>query len=1144
MEIINKLSDKFKTIYELAKNNPSQSFKYVLLVLLGLMLLFLLQSLFELMAKLVQDRQQEKQGLLMEILPKETASIKDTEKLLKNLHGVLLNTKLRKMLHGRPTMSFEIAAEKDKIKFYIRIPKDYKNEIRNRIYETYKEIAISEVEEDYIPDKVWVSYKEIGEFLYRLVTYPFKKVPFEIPKNHLAIYGTEMELGYHHVLKIKTKAEKDIIGSILAGMKDMEWHEKAIVQVIVRPLDNDWQIKGRKILEDFEINGRRPVRGNDFMNFIGAFADQFVDDMDDELQKSGINFGESRKGKKTRMERKEITVASEKLLESGFETVIRVAAIGHFRKGNTSKVKGITAAFNELDQDNRFKRDIIWAKKLFFERLKKRRAYLVDRNNILTTSELANFFLRLPGNDLIEMYQDIESLRIKEFAPPKNVEMNKNIFAMNYYRGKETMIGIKDKDLVRHLVVQGKTGTGKSEWFKTIGLNHIKRGLGLMLLEPHGKLADEFLELIPEERRKDVIYFDLFDSHPPEFNFCKVFDRKGMSYEDVVEKTIEEVIEIFKRNFSDAWSSKNEHYITNAIKTVIELRNGNMLDIQRLFIDKEFREYAVSQIKDPQVKHFWKTDFKEVNGKLPQGTENTVLSVMNKLGKFLNSKKLLRSIGQEDCIDFKDIIDNNKIIIFRFSKEKMSEDRISFLGGIAIKLLIVASFARDKARWNDPYLVVLDEAQNFISKSIETVLDELRKYGIVLLPMHQRLAQLDKVEGLKDAIYGNVGTSITFTVGQSDVPYFEKIYGPRVDQDDLKRLPSRFGYCKLLVDGEASDTFNIYSLDRPEVPKEVGKKAVFDIKKNNRENRMHFKEIDKMLRERIADYKKVDEVGDIESPGFVEEVENEFEIASKVQSYQKGFQQEDTRVYYEYDEIPWAINDNTNDVNEDQDQEYDDARIEISYPWEDVLNDMDEFLDTEDQEGYGSSEEYIEDQVDDEIVIRDVSSELDGQVEIKVESPRIEIMQPIEEKVKVEKPGLRNDAAAPKEQPKNRPIMLADFLESKDIPTISQKVKQEVAVSWDEEPGTELQIQDKFATAPPIQIIPEDPEEAAADQEKEETDNIPEKPVENSIWNNAKVLEERAKRELQHNRKDEKQLVGADLWKAAALKEQELKKKG
>lgn len=893
MNILDNLSDKFTEYHMLFQDNPKMFIKLVLLFIVLIISLILIGYLVELITQLWHDRIQESKGVLLEILPKETTKQKETEVLIRNIHAVLLNTRWRKLLYGRPYISYEIVADKEKIKFYVKVPKDYKDILIERIYSTYSEVAINEVE-DYLEEKVWVSSKDILVFLCRLVSYPFNKIPFKVPKNHLNIAGTEMELGFHHVLKIKTKIDKDILGSILSSMKNLEWHEKIVVQVLARPLDNSWQIKGRKVLEAFERNGIRPKRGSDFSNIFVSLLDQLGDDVNNELEKAGVSgLGGSISNKKTRSDRREITVASEKLIEPGFETVIRVMGVGHYRKSIKSRVKGITAAWNELDQENRFKRDVIFAKRLLYKRAKARRMYLVDRQNILTSSELANFFLRVPGSDLIDQFPNIEYLKIKEFAPPRDVETHKNILAKNIYRGQETLIGIRDKDLVRHMVIQGRTGSGKSEWIKTLLCNHIKRGLGMMLLEPHGKLADEFLELIPKDRWKDVIYFDLFDSHPPEFNFCKVFKRPGVSYEDQLEKTTEEVIEIFKRNFSDAWSGKNEYYITNAIKTIIELQQGTIVDIQRLFVDKDFRDYATKNIKDEQVKNFWKSEFAEQkNGKLSPGTESTVLSVMYKIGKFLNSKKLLRAVGQEGCIDFKDILDNNKIIIFRFSKENMSEDRISFLGGIALKLLIVAAFARDKKRWGDPFIIALDEAQNFVNKSIETVLDELRKYGIALVPMHQRLAQMNKVEGLVDAIYGNVGTTITFTVGQPDAPYFEKIYGPRVDEKDLVKLPSRYGYCKMLVDGETSDTFNIYSLDRPTVDKAEGKKAIFEIKKYNRENRLHYKQIDKMLKERIENYNGLNEVGDsAESSGnqsFVEMLDEPYNVVDQIENY-KGY---------------------------------------------------------------------------------------------------------------------------------------------------------------------------------------------------------------------------------------------------------------
>lgn len=206
-----------------------------------------------------------------------------------------------------------------------------------------------------------------------------------------------------------------------------------------------------------------------------------------------------------------------------------------------------------------------------------------------------------------------------------------------------------------------------------------------------------------------------------------------------------------------------------------------------------------------------------------------------------------------------------------------------------MKLLIVGAFAREKAKWDTPFMVFVDEAQNFINLSFKDIYYELRKYGISLVLMHQELEQLNEVKGLVNAIYNNVGTSITFTVGDLDSPFFEGKYGPRVDRNDLMNLPSRYGYCKLLVNGHTSDTFNIYSLDRPELSKEDSKKSVEQILEYNKKGRMHIDEIDKMIRDRFEqESNEVEEevsfiIDDdsIESEAEIEEINVENQISEE-----------------------------------------------------------------------------------------------------------------------------------------------------------------------------------------------------------------------------------------------------------------------
>lgn len=845
-------------VWESFASNPEANFLKIFLIVFAVLCSIILIKCIHLIAEFCKNRKLEKKGELLEILVKRTTSAKNTESLIRNIHSTILNTNYRALLHGRPYIAYEIAAEKDKITFYTWVPIDYLSMLTERIYSTYPECAIRQVD-DYLPKRVWTVPSDYIKYLIKRI----KGESAKFPRNHQNIFGTEMELGFHHVLPLNKNLDReDIISSILSTMTNMEWHEQLVLQVLARPVDGSWQRQGQQVLKDYVQDGIRPNKKGKKARKLDGLTDEFDKWIESELSEFNINrSARTKSSRKTPYERKEITGATEKVFDAGFETVIRLAAIGNYKKQSKTRLKALGAAFNEMNKENKLARNMIYAKHLFFKRLKNRRMYLIDKKNILTPGELSKFFMRLPDEDLIDQYPEIQSLVVKEFAPPRGIETDKIKIGKNAYRGQETIIGMKFKDLKRHMIVQGKTGTGKSEWAKGLMKEVMDLGLGFALFEPHGKLADETLRLIPENRREDVIVFDLFDDYPTPFNFCKIKAVKGRKTDEVIEKTAKEIIDINRRLFSEAWSGKNAYYLENAIKTVIELKNGNYVDIRRLLTDAKFREYAIKNIKDPQLIHFWKSEFVlDKKGNLSAGTQSTVNSVDYKLGSFLNSKSLLRCVGQDECIDFKEILDQNKILIFRFDKERMSEDQLAFLGGIAVKMLIVESFRRDKSQWDNPFLIIMDEFQNFVTPSIETILDELRKYGVCLVAMHQRLKQLDKVEGLKNAIYNNVGTKITFTAGDEDSKDLSKYFEPRVDEKDLTRLPSRYGYCKLLVDGQTSETFNIYTLDSPQVSYQEGEKSFKEIQAYNRTGKMHYKEIDKMIAGRlIGDIDEIEE---------------------------------------------------------------------------------------------------------------------------------------------------------------------------------------------------------------------------------------------------------------------------------------------
>lgn len=836
IQILEKVRSNLDLNFELLLDH---GFKFIFIFVIGFLLIVALQF----SCNFYQDYRIRKKMVVLKILPKKSIELKETEKLIKNLHSMLLNTKLRKYIYGRQYMSFEIGAKEGKINFYVSVPEDMKDRIVDRIYASYTDIAI-EVTEDYIPN---------------------------IEKG-IKVYTSEIELAYHHTLKIKSQ---DILQSIISALVDLNKKDFVGVQVLLRPIDNRWQIRGRQELAKFEKEGIRPGEKKSFGEKASETLESALISIEQEIigGKSKTIIGSGPSSRKTRIDRKEITVASDKISEVGFDTTIRLVATGKFRKGNTARIKALVAAFTEINAENKFKRTFIGSHRYIFDRYKSRKMHLEEKKNIFVPSELASFALRLPGEEILEKYRVIEKLIIKEFpAPAEAISTNSGsgyVFACNTYRAEKKLVEIKPKDLVRHMVIQGKTGSGKSEWAKTLFLEQIsnkydengkliRKGLGAMLLEPHGKLADEILALIPEDRRKDTIVFDIFSDNPWGFNFCKVPERESdeLTPEQLAQKTLDEAIEIFKKSFADVWSEKNEYYIENAIRAITDV-GYTMLELPRMFSDSNFRDSVIPKIKDKKVKKFWVDKFKKnAKGQIDSSVESTAQSVEYKLDKFLRSKELRRVLGQNECIDFKEILDENKIIIFKFSKDKLSKDKISFLGGIAIKLITVAAFSRKKEMWGNPFLLLVDETQNFVCESIKDILYELRKYGVGLALMHQERSQMQDVPGvlgLLDAIYNNVGTSITFTTGDGDAPFFAKKYGPRVDQSDLQNLPSRYGYCKLLVNGKTSDTFNIYSLDRPEVTAEEGVKSVAEIIAYNAEGKMSAEELDKMIESRYED---------------------------------------------------------------------------------------------------------------------------------------------------------------------------------------------------------------------------------------------------------------------------------------------------
>ncbi len=381
------------------------------------------------------------------------------------------------------------------------------------------------------------------------------------------------------------------------------------------------------------------------------------------------------------------------------------------------------------------------------------------------------------------------------------------LFADTNFRNKKVTFGIKMDDRRRHVYIIGKTGMGKSELLKVIAIQDIQAGRGLAFVDPHGDPVEDLLDYIPEERIKDVVYIN-----PADLDFPVAFNVMEQVDPDKRHLVADGVINVFKKIWVDVWSPRMEYILNNTILALLEVPDSTLLGINRMLAEKGYRNYVVNQLKDPVIKAFWTQEFAKYADKF--ATEATA-AIQNKVGQFSSSTLVRNIIGQsKSTIDMRKIMDEGKIMLVNISKGRIGEDASRLLGALIITKLQLAAMSRVDIPEHDrrDFMLMVDEFQNFATSSFANILSEARKYHLSLVLAHQYVAQMD--ETVRDAVFGNVGTIISFRVGAEDAELLEKELAPEFMATDIVNLGKRQVYLKLMINGVASRAFSAMTMDR------------------------------------------------------------------------------------------------------------------------------------------------------------------------------------------------------------------------------------------------------------------------------------------------------------------------------------------
>ncbi len=387
-------------------------------------------------------------------------------------------------------------------------------------------------------------------------------------------------------------------------------------------------------------------------------------------------------------------------------------------------------------------------------------------------------------------------------------------FASTDSRNTHIPFGIKAKDRSRHMYVIGKTGMGKSTLLENLAIQDIKNGEGLTFIDPHGGTVEKLLDFVPEERIKDVLYFAPFDlENPISFNVLEKVEG------DKRHLVVNGLMATFEKIWVDAWSARMSYILQNTLLALLEYPEATLLGVNRMYTDKEFRKVVVENITDPSVKSFWVDEYAKYTDKF---AAEATPAIQNKIGQFYSSAIVRNIIGQpQSSFNLREIMDKKKIFIVNLSKGRVGEGNANLLGSMLITKIYLAAMSRadvpgpqQKALPNH-YLYV-DEFQSFANKSFADILSEARKYKLALTIAHQYIEQME--EEVRAAVFGNVGTMISFRVGSYDAEILEKEFAPVFLQEDIVNLGFSQIYLKLMIDGVSSQPFSANTLPPIEQP--------------------------------------------------------------------------------------------------------------------------------------------------------------------------------------------------------------------------------------------------------------------------------------------------------------------------------------
>ncbi len=730
--------------------------------------------------------------LLQIVVPKNNDKKElSAEQLFASLHGIL-RPKSEIDAEGsiQEHLSFEIVSVKNVINFYVWVPKHLSDYVESQIYAQYPTVQILKDIEDYttqdLDDRLSVisEVKTTKDFIFPLRTFQ----TFEV----------------------------DPLAGITTVLSTLESNEQLWVQFLIRPVDDSWHAKSLQYIKETK-DGKQTSWFQDWerrfmflpfelaINFMRALVmpPEWSERAPKKEEKKELSPGQTT-----------INAAIETKAEKiGYEVKIRVAYIGDSADVAKQRLQALYGGFKQYNTIN-LNGLAHGGYDTTVDALQDYRARYLDQTNmILNVEELASLY-HLPHTSVET--PSIAWTTTKVGEPPTNVPTLANtpqeelsLIGTTTFRQGNIKFGLKRKDRVRHLYIIGKSGVGKSFLLLLLTLSDIYHNQGFAIVDPHGDFARDAVKYIPEHRIKDVVYFNPHDlENPIAFNPMENDDPNMRG------SITSEIIGVLKKMFGDSWGPRMEHILRFTLLALLETDKPNLLGITRMLTDKKYRNEVVSQITDVTVKSFWVNEFASWNDKF--ATE-AVAPILNKVGAFTANPLVRNIIGQtKSSFDIRKIMDEGKILICDLSRGRLGEDNASTLGALLITKIQLAAMSRADISLNErrPFYLYVDEFQNFATESFAVILSEARKYGLYLTVANQYVAQM--MPEVRDAVFGNVGSMVTFRVGADDAAALARYFEPSFEANDLQNLSIQNIYVTMSIDGDTSVPFSAKTLRLPE----------------------------------------------------------------------------------------------------------------------------------------------------------------------------------------------------------------------------------------------------------------------------------------------------------------------------------------